>query len=169
MIYGRGDHLVDHLSRLVQTMPLFATVGFRDRPIRPVPVSELVDVVVAAAEGRLSRQTVSVVGAETLTMGTAVRRIAAVLGRPVAVIPAPVWALQALGRITERTMHVPLVAVAQVRMLAEGVSEPSPPAEELPPDLRPRLPFDGEQILDALPDPGGFTVRDLRLPGRASR
>lgn len=169
MIYGEGDHLVDHLSRLVQTMPFFATVGLRDQPIRPVPVAELVDVVVAAAGGRLSRQTVSVVGAETLTMGKAVRRVAAVLGRPVIVIPAPVRALRALGRLTELTMRVPLVAVAQVRMLAEGVSESSPPAEELPDDLRPRLPFDGEQILAALPAPGGFTVRDLRLPRRASR
>ena len=29
MIYGRGDHLVDHLSRTVQTLPLFASVGLR--------------------------------------------------------------------------------------------------------------------------------------------
>ncbi|GAA4385573.1 hypothetical protein GCM10023152_36560 [Agromyces bauzanensis] len=29
MIYGRGDHLIDHLSHTVQTLPVFATVGFR--------------------------------------------------------------------------------------------------------------------------------------------
>uniref|UniRef100_UPI0003B43DD4 SDR family oxidoreductase n=1 Tax=Agromyces subbeticus TaxID=293890 RepID=UPI0003B43DD4 len=27
MIYGRGDHLIDHLSRTVQTLPVFATVS----------------------------------------------------------------------------------------------------------------------------------------------
>ena len=30
MIYGRGDHLVDHLSHTVQTIPVFAAVGRRD-------------------------------------------------------------------------------------------------------------------------------------------
>ncbi|MEO8261192.1 MAG: NAD-dependent epimerase/dehydratase family protein [Pseudolysinimonas sp.] len=169
MIYGHGDHLVDHLSHVVQTMPFFATVGLREKTIRPVPVGELIDVVVAAAEGRMPRQTIAVVGAETLTMTKAVRRVAAVVGRPVIVIPAPVWALQLLGRVTELTMHVPLVAVAQVRMLAEGVSTPAPPTGSPPHDLRPRLPFDREQITASLPPAGGFTLRDLRLPRRAGR
>jgi uncharacterized protein YbjT (DUF2867 family) len=62
MIYGRGDHLVDHLSRTVQTLPLFASVGLREKTISPIPVSELVDVLVAALGGRLSGQTVAVRG-----------------------------------------------------------------------------------------------------------
>jgi len=33
-IYGRGDYLIDHLSHTVQTLPLFATVGFHEKPIR---------------------------------------------------------------------------------------------------------------------------------------
>jgi NADH dehydrogenase len=120
--------------------------------------------VVAAASGRLARETVAVVGAETLTMTKAVRRVAAVVGRPVIVIPAPVWALHLLGVLTEATMTVPLVAVAQVRMLAEGVSEPWGRIDPLPRDLRPQLAFDREQIRAALPPRGGFTVQDLRLP-----
>lgn len=166
MVYGHGDHLVDHLSHVVQTIPLFATVGFRDQPIRPVPVGELVDVLVAAAAGRMTRKTVAVVGAETLTTGKAVRRVAAVVGKPVVVLPAPVWALTLLGRLTEATMHVPLVAVAQVRMLAEGVAEAAPPTPPPPADLRPRQPFDRGAIRAALPPPGGFRLSDLRLPGR---
>lgn len=169
MIYGHGDHLVDHLSHVVQTIPFFATVGLREKPIRPVPIGELVDVVVAAADGRLSRQTVAVVGAESLTMTKAVRRVAAVVDRPVIVVPAPVWALQALGLASELAMTVPLVATAQVRMLAEGVSDAWGEVSPLPPDLRPRHAFDREQILAALPPRGGFTLRDLRWPGRASR
>jgi NADH dehydrogenase len=164
MIYGHGDHLVDHLSHAVQTVPLFATVGLREKTIRPIPISELVDVVVAAAAGRLSRATVAVVGAETLTMTKAVRRVAAVVGRPVIVLPAPVWALYLLGYATELTMKVPLVAVAQVRMLAEGVSEAWGSASGLPDDLRPRQPFNRVQISAALPPAGGFRLRDLRWP-----
>ncbi|MET3638281.1 SDR family oxidoreductase [Curtobacterium oceanosedimentum] len=62
MIYGHGDHLVDHLSHTVQTVPLFASVGFREKTISPIPVAELVDVLVGALEGRLSRRTVAVRG-----------------------------------------------------------------------------------------------------------
>ncbi|WFR68625.1 NAD(P)H-binding protein [Curtobacterium flaccumfaciens] len=40
MIYGHGDHLVDHLSHTVQTVPLFASVGLREKTISPIPVSE---------------------------------------------------------------------------------------------------------------------------------
>lgn len=35
MIYGRGHHLIDHRSHTVQTVPVFATVSFREKPIRP--------------------------------------------------------------------------------------------------------------------------------------
>jgi len=55
MIYGRGDHLVDHLSRIVQTIPVFASVGLRERSISPIPVEELVDVLVAATPMALQR------------------------------------------------------------------------------------------------------------------
>lgn len=166
MVYGHGDHLVDHLSHTVQTVPLFASVGFRERTISPIPVAELVDVVVAALDGRLSRRTVAVRGGEALLLSEAVRRVARVVGRRVLVFPAPVWAHQALGQLTEWTMRVPLVAKAQVRMLAEGVTEAAPPTEDLPADLAPSARFDDEHIRAALPPRGGFTWRDLRLPGR---
>ncbi|MDK8173889.1 NAD-dependent epimerase/dehydratase family protein [Curtobacterium citreum] len=166
MVYGHGDHLVDHLSHTVQTVPLFASVGFRERTISPIPVAELVDVVVAALDGRLSRRTVAVRGGEALLLSEAVRRVARVVGRRVLVFPAPVWAHRALGQLTEWTMRVPLVATAQVRMLAEGVTEAAPPTEDLPADLAPSARFDDEHIRAALPPRGGFTWRDLRLPGR---
>ncbi|KTR39682.1 nucleoside-diphosphate sugar epimerase [Curtobacterium oceanosedimentum] len=166
MIYGHGDHLVDHLSHTVQTVPLFASVGFREKTISPIPVAELVDVLVGALEGRLSRRTVAVRGGEALLLSEAVRRVARVVGRPVRVFPAPVWAHRVLGQVTEWTMRVPLVAKAQVRMLAEGVTEATQPAGELPADLAPTARFDEEHIRAALPPRGGFTWRDLRLPGR---
>jgi NADH dehydrogenase len=166
MIYGHGDHLVDHLSRTVQTLPLFASVGLREKTISPIPVQELVDVIVASLGDRLSRQTVAVRGGETLTLSTAVRRVAAVWGRRVVVVPAPLVPHYALGQVTEWLMTVPLVAKAQVRMLAEGVTDATQPAGELPADLRPRRLFDAESIRAALPEPGGFGLRDLRIIAR---
>ena len=163
MIYGRGDHLIDHTSRAVQTIPLFATVGLREKAIRPIPVEELVDVIEAALGGRLERRTVEVVGAEELKLSLVVRRVAHLLHRRVGILPAPVWAQYVLGQLTEWTMRVPLVAKAQVRMLAEGVSESLPKAESLPEDLLPKKRLTREQILAALPEEGRFGWRALRL------
>lgn len=166
MIYGRGDHLVDHISRSVQTIPLFGTVGFRERPIRPVPVAELVDVLEAALRGELPNTTVSVVGAERLLLSEAVRRVAHAVDRRVLILPMPLESIRGLAQLTEWTMRVPLIAKAQARMLAEGVAEPAPPTPEPPERLRPRQPFDEERIRAALPPRGGFGLRDLRI-GRA--
>ena len=163
MIYGHGDHLVDHVSRSVQTVPLFATVGFHEKPIRPIPITEMVDVLVAAADGELPYSTVAVVGGEELMLSEVVHRIAGIVDRRVLVVPAPVWTIRVLAQITEWSMKVPLIAKAQARMLAEGVSEAAPPTNELPEPLRPRLPFSTAQIEAALPERGGFGFSDLRI------
>ena len=163
MIYGHGDHLVDHLSHAVATLPLFATVGFREKPIRPIPIADLVDIVVGAVNGRMSRETVSVTGAEQLLLRDAVRRVARLTGKRVWVLRAPVWAVYALAQLTEWTMKVPLIAKSQVRMLAEGVAEAWGDVTEVPEDIAPTLRFTDEQIRAALPPPGGFRWRDLRV------
>ncbi|RNB52362.1 hypothetical protein EDM22_01265 [Agromyces tardus] len=49
------------------------------------------------------------------------------------------------------------------RMLAEGATDAAPPAASAPDDLRPRRRFTAEQIRSALPEPGGFGWRDLRI------
>lgn len=162
MIYGPGDHMVDHATRAVRTWPVFATVGYRDRTVRPVPVEEAVNALLAALEGRVPNPTVAVLGAEELEFGTAVRRIARVAARRPIIVRAPVWAIRALAQLAEWTMVVPLVAKAQAQMLAEGVSEPAPFAPELPDGIRPNLPFDDERIRAALPD-GRFDLSDLRI------
>ncbi|MDR6972756.1 NAD-dependent epimerase/dehydratase family protein [Leifsonia shinshuensis] len=164
MIYGPGDHMVNHVARAVRTVPMFATVGFRERTVRPLPVDDAVDVLIAALEGRVPKSTVAVMGADEMTLGEAVRRIARVAERRPVFFPAPVWTIKALARLTEWTMVVPLVAKAQARMLDEGVSEPAPFAPELPVGLRPSRPFDDESIRVALPV-GRFGVDDLRVVG----
>ena len=165
MIYGPGDHMVDHVTRAVRTWPVFATVGYRDRTVRPIPVDDAVDVLLAALEGRVAEPTVAVMGAEELELGAAVRRIAGVAGRHPLYVRVPVWSIRALAQLTEWMMVVPLVAKAQARMLAEGVSEPAPPAPELPVGIRPSLPFTEDRIRAALPE-GRFGLSDLRFPRR---
>lgn len=162
MIYGAGDHMVDHVTKAVRTLPVFGTVGFRERTARPVPVEDAVDVLVAALDGRITDPTIAVMGVDEITLGEALRRIARVAGRRPAFIPLPVWTIKALGHVTEWTMVVPLVAKAQAQMLAEGVSEPLPFAPEAPEDIRPSRPFSDERIRAALPA-GRFGRDDLRI------
>ncbi|HEV2491997.1 MAG TPA: NAD(P)H-binding protein [Terriglobia bacterium] len=162
MIYGRGDHMLDHLSHALHTFPVFASVGLNDTQIRPLAVEDVVRVIQAALDGRLSRQTVAVTGPEQMTLSEAARRVARVIGTHALIIRLPVFVHCALAWCFERTMKIPLVALAQVRILAEGVVEPQPPCDSLPDDLLPETRFTEQQIRAGLPEARPFGLRDLR-------
>lgn len=163
VIYGQGDHMLDHISRAVFTFPLFALVGWRDRWVRPLAVEDLVTVLEAALiGGRLSRQTIAVLGPEEISLSAAVRRVAAAAEKMPFFVRAPVFFHYVLGWFLERLMRVPLVSLAQVRILSEGIVEPSHVSHPLPSDLAPATAFSPAQIKNGLPDPGGFTREDLR-------
>ena len=162
MIYGPGDHMVDHVTKAVRTLPLFGTVGFRERTARPVAVEDAVGVLIAALEGRVPDHTIAVMGAEELELGVAVRRIARLAGGRALFVPLPLWAIRIVAVITEALMVTPLVARAQAKMLGEGVSEALPYAPEAAVGIRPAHGFDEDRIRAALPV-GGFTLNDLRL------
>jgi uncharacterized protein YbjT (DUF2867 family) len=165
VIYGRGDHLLDHLSHALHTIPLFATVGLRQRPLRPTAAQDVAAILFAALiDNRLTDRTVAVVGPETLTMREVVARVGDAIGRTPCIVPMPVAFHRVLSAVAEAVMHVPLVSRAQVRMLAEGLTDAAPqPCDELPDDLRPRTPFTHEIITRGLPPPKSFGCRDLRL------
>jgi nucleoside-diphosphate-sugar epimerase len=170
VIYGRGDHMLDHLSHAFFTFPVFAFVGFDDRPIRPNAIEDVVRILAASLAGNaLSRRTVAVLGPEELTLRQAVRRVAQVVGRRPLMLPLPLWFHYALGWLVERLMKVPLVSVAQVRMLAEGLSTPCPDCDGPGPELAPRLPFSEAQIRKGLPPAGPFRFGELRACGARSR
>ncbi len=138
--------------------------GLRDRPVRPVAVDDVARILEAAALGdrRLAKETLAVLGPETMPLGEAVRRVALAAGQSPLFIRLPIAAHLLIARLAEWTMHVPLIATAQVHILAEGVVEPLPFATELPEDLAPATPFDLATIRRGLPEPGGFGRADLR-------
>ncbi len=164
VIYGRGDHMLDHLSHAFHTFPVFGLVGLRSRPVRPVAVEDVARILVAAAVGdaRLVRRTFAVLGPDELPLSDAVRRVADVTGRHPLFVPLPVVVQRAVAALAEATMTIPLIARAQVRILAEGIVEPLPAADGLPVDLHPATRFDEASIRAGLPPPGGFGRRDLR-------
>lgn len=164
VVYGRGDHMLDHLSHAFHTFPIFALVGFEEKTVRPLAIEDLVHVLRAALiDRRLKRQTVALVGPEEIFLSEAVRRVADVVNKQPLMFPLPVWCHQVLARVFECTMKVPLVSAAQVRILSEGVSEAASPVSTVPYDLVPTRRFSPEQIRSGLPHPAPFCVGNLRL------
>lgn len=162
VIYGPGDHMLDHLSHAFHTFPLFAFVGFKDQPIRPVAVEDMVRLLCAAVEGdRLAHRTIAVLGPETLTLRQAVRRVARVVGKRPLMFPLPLWFHYPLAALVERIMKVPMVSVAQIRMLSEGLAEPHLPCELPPDDLAPTIPFTSERIRQGLPNSKAYNLHDM--------
>ncbi len=162
IIYGKGDHMLDHLSHAIYTIPLFASVGFFEKLIRPVSVDDITNIIKASlAENRLTNQTVAVTGPQEMLFSEAVRRVAKVLKKNIKVFPLPAWFHYLLAWVTERTMRIPLVSRAQVKMLSEGIIEGWPPCDQLPEDLKPKIRFTDEQILQGLPEPGPFNKKDF--------
>jgi hypothetical protein len=128
-----------------------------------VAVEDVIDIMYASlVEGRLSRQTVAVVGPERLKFSEVVRRVARATGKRAIIFPMPVWFHYLLAWVLERMMAIPLVSFAQVRILSEGVVEPALPYDPLPEDLKPKRRLTPEQIKKGLPEPGGFGLRNLR-------
>lgn len=163
MIYGKGDHMLDHLSHTLHSLPLFATVGIKEHPIRPVAVEDVVRILHAAlVEGRLSRQTVAITGPQEMLLSQAVKQVARILGKRVWVFPFPIFAHRLMAWFFERTMTVPLISSAQVFMLSEGMTEAAPECEPVPDDLAPKTRFEDQRIRGRLPDPKPFGLEDFR-------
>ncbi len=166
MTYGRGDHMLDHVSHLLYTAPVFVTVGLREKPIRPVAVHDLVRVLVAAlTENRLSRQTVAVMGPEAVTLSEVVRRVGKLIGKHPVIVPAASGFNYLVAMLAERLMKIPLASLAQVRMLQEGLHQAWGNVDLLPDDLVPRARLSDDALRAGLPPAGPFTLADLRRGG----
>lgn len=165
MTFGDGDHMLDHLSHLLYTLPVFVTVGLREKPVRPVAVRDVVQILAAALiGGRFSRETVAVLGPETLRLSEVARRVGRLIGKHPLVIPAPTAVNYLVAGLAEQVMKIPLASLAQVRMLDEGLVEAWGNVDPLPEDLVPRTPLSDEVLRAGLPAAGPFTRVDLRIP-----
>jgi NADH dehydrogenase len=163
VVYGRGDHMLDHLSHALHTFPVFALVGLEEKSVRPLAIEDLVHVMRAAViDRRLKRQTIALLGAEEIYLSEAVRRVAEVVGKQPFMFPLPIWLHRLMAHVFEATMKVPLASVAQIKILSEGVVEPGSPVTPVPYDLVPTRRFTVEQIRNGLPEAKRFQVGDLR-------
>jgi NADH dehydrogenase len=88
VVYGRGDHMLDHLSHALHTFPVFGLVGLKEKSIRPLAVEDLVHVMRAAlVDRRIKRQTIALLGPEEIYLSEAVRRVAEVVGKRPLMVP----------------------------------------------------------------------------------
>src|SRR5215475_8792589 len=163
VIYGRGDHMLDHLSHALYTFPVFGLVGMKEKPIRPLAVEDLVAAMVASFhDSRLVNKTVSITGPEEIMLGEGVRRVAEAIDKHPFYLPTPLAIQRVIAWAAERTMKIPLLSLAQLRILSEGIVEAKPACDALPADLLPTTRFTADQIQEGLPEPGPFALRDLR-------
>jgi len=163
VIYGRGDHMLDHLSHALYTFPVFGLVGMKEKPIRPLAVEDLVAAIVASfQDARLRKKTLGITGPEEIMLGNAVRRVGDVIGRHPLYLRVPLAFQRDISWVAERTMKIPLLSLAQLRILSEGIVEALPLCDALPADLLPTTRFTAEQIQKGLPQSGPFALRDLR-------
>lgn len=163
VIYGCGDHMLDHLSHALYTFPVFGLVGMRAKPICPLAVEDLIAVIRASfQDARLSNKTVSITGPEQIALSEAVRRVGQVIQRSPLYVPMPLAIQKVIACVAERAMKIPLLSLAQLRILSEGIVEALPACDSLPTDLLPISHFTPEQIQRGLPKPGPFRLRDLR-------
>ena len=161
VIYGKGDHMLDHISHALYTFPIFLMVGFEDLPVAPLAIEDLVKILKASlVDGKLRNKTVAVVGPETMTLREAVDRIANVVDRHPVTMRAPVCMHYSLACLFEKTMKTPLASFSQVRILSETLIEPYGEVSALPVNLMPKTRFTDDQIRKGLPDKGRFTSRD---------
>jgi NADH dehydrogenase len=152
VVYGLGDHMLDHLSHALQTFPVFASIGMTEKFMRPLAIEDLVAVIEAAlTDPRLSRKTFAVTGPEEITLREAARRVGESIGKKPITFGMPVALHYVLAWLAERTMKIPITSVGQVRMLSEGMVEALPPCDSLPADLLPKLNFTIKQIQRGLP------------------
>ncbi|MEZ5992567.1 MAG: NAD(P)H-binding protein [Planctomycetota bacterium] len=166
VIYGRGDHMLDHLKRAFLTFPVFAFVGLKDQDVAPIHGTDMARILASSiTDARLMNGTFYVIGPETMTLPEAVMRVAKAVNRSPITFRMPIWFHRLFAFVAERVMRVPVVAAAQVRILSEGVAEPAGGGEALPEDLLPTIPFADRSIREGLPDAGRYTLRDLRFPG----
>ena len=137
--------------------------GENEKRVRPMAVADVTRIIRAVlVGGRLSGRTVSATGPEELTLREAVQRVARVVRKRPRFFRLPVALHYALAWFWERTMNVPLISLAQVRILSEGLVDPLPACDTLPKDMQPALRFTEQRILDGLPEPRPFGIRDCR-------
>lgn len=152
MIYGKGDHMISHISRALDMLPIFSPpINLFSNKIRPVAVDDMNELMIRCfADDQLINQTVAVMGPEEITLGDAVSRVAKVKKKLALILPLPSVFHYTMASLMERISVDPLVTTAQISMLSDNMATPLKGCDLPPPDLQPQTFLTDEQIRAAL-------------------
>lgn len=153
VVYGPGDDMLAHLSRMVRASPVFPVVAPGSQPMQPVDVEDVAEAVARALKGPAGLA-VDVVGPDRLTLTDVVRHVAAADGFTVRVVPTPAWLMRLPVAAMAAVQRAPLSTPAQLRMLEEGLpGDPGPAAERLGLRTRAFSPRRIRQVVSRVPPP----------------
>jgi len=165
VVYGTGDHMLDHLSHAFHTFPIFGLVGFEDRPVRPLAIEDFVPILNGGADARGDAQqdhpgyrTGGNGPRRRSAQGRGCHRQAAGNDPPAAGFPSPAG----LGLRTGDARPDGLEGPGANPLRRRGRTALAP--DRLPPELQPTTPFTPEQIKQGLPEAKPFGLSDLRCP-----
>ena len=121
VIYGAGDDMVTHLTKMIRFAPVFPVVGRGNAILQPVDVRDVADAVVTALE-RGPGGTCDLVGPDRLTLRDVVRTAAQGVGLPLAIVSLPVAVHRVAVALMNRLTRRPLSTPAQLQMLVDGLA-----------------------------------------------
>lgn len=157
-IFGRGDQLLTRLSYALHHFPFFPLVGYRRPVVRPVAVADVTAVLTEATTGdRLDDQTVAALGPGALCLSDVVRLVACAVERRPFFVRIPDVLRRDRQTALERAVNLP---PRSHRQQAHGPDACATAA--LPVDLAPITSFDVATIRAGLPEPGPFSLDDVR-------
>lgn len=128
VIYGPGDDMVTHLTKMIRFAPVFPVVGRGEAVLQPVDVRDVADAVVAALERPAADRSYDVVGPDRLTLRKVVRTTAEGVGLPLAIVSLPVAVHRVAVGLMNRLTRRPLSTPAQLQMLVDGLTGDGGPA-----------------------------------------
>ena len=165
-VFGRGDQLLTHVARWIQTLPIVPAVGIHGRDLRPIAVEDLISCLVGILhEPDTWPETVALLGPETLSLQELGRRVGTALDTRIFTVPTPPSALYAGSYLQKYVMKQPIITPAGVRMITEGMTSPAPKGiAQSPPDRwMPRTEPSVSSIKEALDSPRRYGIRDLKI------
>jgi NADH dehydrogenase len=153
VIYGEGDDLLAHLTKMIRASPVFPIAGRGLTEQQPVDVADVADAVAACLRAPATvGKTYPIVGPEPLTLREIVGRVARALELGTRIVSTPIALMRPAVFVMNRVMQNPLSTPAQLQMLVDGMTgDPGPMRRELG--------------VDPLP----FTVDRIRSPAKACR
>jgi NADH dehydrogenase len=174
VIYGQGDDLLGHLTKMIRASGVFPIVGDGLTEQQPIDAADVAAAIASSLRVPVSiGKAYSIVGPEPLTLRDIVGKVGDALDLKVRIVPTSLALMRPAVHLMNRFMKNPLSTPAQLQMLIDGMTgDPEPMRRDLGVDPHPftverirttarqcesRLPFDLR--LKSKSDAEGFDAR----------